>query len=311
MNYVLACTRNLSLAAALALAACNGDKNQTSGASSTGDGSSSTGSSSTSTSSSGTTEDPTTSGTTGSSSSTGAFFVPSDMSSPPQCDQWKQDCPEGQKCMPYSGDGDFSWESLKCVDVMPNPGQVGDDCMAEGGVSGIDNCDKGLMCWDVDPMTNVGVCVAMCVGSPDAPSCESNDASCLISNMGVLTLCLPKCDPLLPDACPGEVCLPNPQGEPGFACILDASEGMGTVNAPCAFANACNPGLLCVGAALGMQCDPNAGGCCQPYCDLSLGQQPDPNPVCDTQGGQFCLSVFDMGMAPPGHEDVGVCGIPQ
>jgi len=304
MNYVLACTRNLSLAAALALAACNGDKNQTSGASSTGDGSSSTGSSSTSTSSSGTTEDPTTSGTTGSSSSTGAFFVPSDMSSPPQCDQWKQDCPEGQKCMPYSGDGDFSWESLKCVDVMPNPGQVGDDCMAEGGVSGIDNCDKGLMCWDVDPMTNVGVCVAMCVGSPDAPSCESNDASCLISNMGVLTLCLPKCDPLVQDCAGDNLCIPNPQDGAAFLCLLDASGDEGQEFDPCQYINSCDKGFFCAVPTLANECDPNSTGCCLPFCDITM------MPMCNG-AGQECLPWYGMDTPAPGYEDVGYCGIPQ
>lgn len=304
MNYTLACTRNLSLAAALALSACNGDKNQTSGGSETGDASSSTGSSSTSTtSSSGTTAEPTTSGT-GSSGSSGNFFVPNDMNKPPQCDQWKQDCPEGQKCMPYSGDGDFSWESLKCVDVMPNPGQVGDDCMAEGGVSGIDNCDKGLMCWDVDPMTNVGVCVAMCVGSPDAPSCDSMDASCLISNMGVLTLCLPKCDPLVQDCAGDNLCIPNPQDGTAFLCLLDASGDEGQEFDPCQYINSCDKGFFCAVPTLANECDPNSTGCCLSFCDITL------MPKCNG-AGQECLPWYGMDTPAPGYEDVGYCGIPQ
>lgn len=259
------------------------------------------------------TTDPTTSdsGTSPAGSSSGCAFVClPDALDEELCNPYAQDCPEGKKCTAASTDGDGAWDANICVEVMPNGGAPGDECTAEGGVSGVDSCAKGSMCWNVN-MDGQGVCVALCEGSPQAPTCDDADKLCVIANEGALNLCLQKCDPLLPDACPGEVCLPNPQGEPGFACVLDASEGMGAVNAPCAFANACNPGLLCVGAALGMQCDPNAGGCCQPYCDLSLGQQPDPNPVCDTQGGQFCLSVFDLGMAPPGHENVGVCGIPQ
>ncbi len=304
MKHTLACTRNLSLAAALALAACGGDKNQTSGGSETGDASSSTGSTSTSsTSSGGTTAEPTTSGT-GSSGSSGNFFVPNDMSTPPQCDQWKQDCPEGQKCMPYSGDGDFSWESLKCVDVMPNPGQVGDDCMAEGGVSGIDDCDKGLMCWDVDPMTNVGVCVAMCVGSPDAPSCDSMDASCLISNMGVLTLCLPKCDPLVQDCAGDNLCIPNPQDGAAFLCLLDASGDEGQEFDPCQYINSCDKGFFCAVPTLANECDPNSTGCCLPFCDITM--MPKCNGV-----GQECLPWYGMNTPAPGYEDVGYCGIPQ
>lgn len=206
--------------------------------------------------------------------------------------------------MPYSGDGDFSWESLKCVDVKPNPGQVGDDCMAEGGVSGIDDCDKGLMCWDVDPMTNVGVCVAMCVGSPDAPSCDSNDASCLISNMGVLTLCLPKCDPLVQDCAGDNLCIPNPQDGAAFLCLLDASGDEGQEFDPCQYINSCDKGFFCAVPTLANECDPNSTGCCLPFCDITM------MPMCNG-AGQECLPWYGMDTPAPGYEDVGYCGIPQ
>ncbi|MCY1013904.1 hypothetical protein OV079_51940 [Nannocystis pusilla] len=138
------------------------------------------------------------------------------------CDPWVQDCPEGQKCMPWSGDGDSSWESLKCVDVVPNPDDVGEPCMVFGsGVSGEDTCDVGQMCWNV--VDGVGTCIAMCVGSPEAPSCESPGATCHISGEGILNLCLPNCDPLKQDCPGGDLCLPNPNDPANFLCVLDAS----------------------------------------------------------------------------------------
>src|SRR5690606_24734 len=92
---------------------------------------------------------PTSDGTT---DDTEGFIVPPDGGGgTKECDPWVQDCEAGQKCMPYSGDGDSSWESLKCTPVMENPGQTGDPCTVEGsGVSGIDSCDVGHMCWNTD-----------------------------------------------------------------------------------------------------------------------------------------------------------------
>ena len=220
-----------------------------------------------------------------------------------ECDPWTQDCPEGQKCMPWANDGGNSWNALKCTEVMPNAGKPGDECTVEGsGVSGVDSCEKGAMCWNVSQETGKGTCVAFCTGSPEAPMCADPDSFCAIANDGVLTLCFPNCDPLLQD-CPGtDVCIPNPNGG-NFLCVLDASGDLGKQNDPCEYANACDPGLVCVDPALASECDPMAAGCCLPFCDLM-------NPDCTNQGA-MCLPWYEMNMAPPGYENVGVCGLMQ
>lgn len=219
------------------------------------------------------------------------------------CDPWVQDCPEGQKCMPWSGDGDNAWESLKCVDVVPNPDQVGEPCMVFGSpVSGEDTCDVGQMCWDV--VDGVGTCVAMCVGSPDAPACEVPQTSCTTNGQGLLNLCLPACDPLKQD-CPGsDLCVPNPNEPANFLCVLDASGEEGQAFDPCEYANVCDPGLACLSPELAGECDPAAPGCCLPFCDNTL----EPTD-CPGQGLQ-CIPWFDPGTAPPGLEKLGLCGIP-
>ncbi|WP_271994512.1 ribulose phosphate epimerase [Nannocystis radixulma] len=240
----------------------------------------------------------------GTSTTEGSFITPPDGGGgTKECDQWTQDCPDGQKCMPYSGDGDNAWESLKCTPVMENAGQVGDPCTVEGsGVSGIDNCSEGMMCWDVTE--GVGVCVALCIGSPDAPDCAEPMTSCLISNDGVLTLCLPFCDPLLQD-CPGDdLCIPNPQSPDAFLCVLDASGEEGQEFDACEYINACDKGLTCANPQVAAECDASAIGCCIPFCDTTeMG-------VCTGQGSE-CLAWYEAGMAPPGFENVGYCGIPQ
>ncbi|PCC66725.1 hypothetical protein SAMN02745121_00544 [Nannocystis exedens] len=247
-----------------------------------------------------TTAGPSTEGTTDNT-----FIMPPDGGGgTKECDPWVQDCPAGQKCMPYSGDGDNSWESLKCTPIMENPGQTGDPCTVEGsGVSGIDSCDLAHMCWNTDPDTGEGTCVKFCTGSPDAPSCDVAGTSCTIVNDGVLILCLPMCDPLLQDCQGGDLCIPNPMNPDSFICVLDASGEEGQEFDVCEYANACDPGLYCLGPELASECDPMAAGCCLAFCDISA-------PEC-TGANAECLAWYEEGMAPPGFENVGVCGLPQ
>ncbi len=304
---------------ALAAAACSGESESTSGINTTAttNTTATSGATDGQTSTSGqTTNDAGGTATGGQGSGTGAstgtpFVVPPDGGNGAmECDVWTQDCPEGQKCMPWANDGGNAWNATKCSPIDPNPKQPGDECSTEGGgVSGVDNCDKSAMCWNVDPEMNIGYCVAFCTGTPDMPGCAEPDQSCLIANDGVLIICLPACDPLLQDCQDNELCLPNTAGD-GFACVLDASGGMGTAGTPCEYANACNAGLICANAEFVPGCDGSAG-CCAPYCDLT-----DPNASSNcanafTTTGADCVPFFEMGMAPPGHEDVGVCIIPQ
>ena len=59
------------------------------------------------------------SSTDGSSSDDGAFIIDDDAMSrcDPECDKFEQDCPAGQKCMPYSCDGGTIWVQLFYDDV--------------------------------------------------------------------------------------------------------------------------------------------------------------------------------------------------
>ena len=173
--------------------------------------------------------------------------------------------------------------------------------VTEGGsVSGIDDCAKGNMCWNVNDK-NEGICVALCKGTPDAPVCELG-FSCAFSGE-VLNLCLPGCDPLLQDCAGDKLCVPN---HVTFVCVPDASGDMGKTNDPCEFVDACDKGLVCLNASSATSaCLIDAGGCCQPVCDLTA-METCPN------FDQECVQWFDPMMPiPPGNEDVGVCAIPQ
>ncbi len=242
-----------------------------------------------------------TTGSTGAESTTCGFIcATTEGPTGPYCDVFQQNCPEGEKCAPFAEGGGSSWNATKCVPVTGD-GQPGEPCTAMGGgVSGFDDCAEGVYCWDVDAMNN-GICVEMCSGSEAAPICTDEDAHCASTGDGVINLCFPNCDPLIQD-CPGDdLCLAI--GDT-FVCVLDASGDGGAIFDPCEFANACDKGLLCLNPIAADECDQNAGGCCIPFCDLS-----NPNVVCPGVGTS-CVSLYEEGMAPEEHENVGICVVP-
>lgn len=223
-----------------------------------------------------------------------------------ECDIWAQDCPMDQKCMPWADDGGSAWNATKCSDVDPDAALVGDECEG-GGVSGVDNCELGSMCYYVDNETNLGVCVPFCIGTPDAPTCADLTDQCSISNDGVLILCRKTCDPLLQDCQGSSSCL-NAAGSDKFVCIADASGEAGAAGDPCEYLNSCDPGLLCLNASVIPDCQ--ASGCCSEFCDLS---DPNKDDTCSLKDkGVTCEPYYDEMMEPPpGLEDLGACYQPM
>lgn len=236
----------------------------------------------------------------GSSSTGGPGFIEFPDLPENTCDIYAQDCPDGQKCNAWSSDGDSSWDATGCFPIDPNPDPIGSPCTSDGGgVSGVDSCEKGAMCWGIDSQTGEGTCVELCTCAPDQPICTTPNTTCVISNAGVLNLCLPVCDPLDPDACGDEeVCLSNPLDGKYFICIIDASGEEGQAGDPCQYANACDPAHACLSPDSFPGCDVSEVGCCVPYCDLAAPNCPQ---------GTECAPFYEAGKAPQCFEDVGIC----
>jgi hypothetical protein len=237
-------------------------------------------------------------------SGAGMFIMMPDGGGTNECDVWAQDCPPGEKCMPWANDGGSSWNSLRCTPLDENPKQPGDTCLVEGSdVTGIDDCALGSMCFAVDPETNMGLCVPFCEGSPAEPTCSNPDQACNISNNGVLVLCLEVCDPLLQN-CPTDPwnhgCYPVNED---FLCWPDYSFDLGAFGDPCEFFNVCDAGLFCAIPEAVPGCA-GSSGCCSSFCDMTM---PEPCPA--SAQGQECLPWFLEGQAPPGYENVGFCGV--
>ena len=218
------------------------------------------------------------------------------------CDVFAQDCPDGEKCMPWSNDGTGVWNGTRCSPIDDEPAGIGEPCTVTGSAaSGIDDCGPGLVCWDVDSDTLQGTCVAMCSGGEANPECPAG-TECLVTNNGVLILCLPPCDPLALEACPaGDTCVPSDEG---FVCVPSAGPvGSGVPCEPAWLPEACGPGSICAYLGRVPPCDGDLPGCCAATCDLS---QPDP---CG-ELGLVCSSWWGDGPVPPGFEDVGFCALP-
>lgn len=248
---------------------------------------------------SGTTTPATDSSTTDDTAGSNLFLIDPDYTGvTPECSLFEQNCGRGEKCNIWANDGGNTWNATRCAPVDRDPGGPHDPCTVEGsGVSGIDSCDLGSVCWEVDPRTLEGTCVSFCGGTKSAPICEEAGLGCFGSNL--FFLCLPDCDPLLQACQDGEACY---LFEDNAECAPPPADDSGAVFETCAFPNACAPGSSCTNADFVGLCEEQALECCTPFCDLS---DPD-DPPCPE--GTQCISPFAEGMNSPGDEDVGLCG---
>jgi len=240
--------------------------------------------------------DPTTGD--GDGDDTGGFVPTIDMTTAAICDPFAQDCPEGEKCVAYASSGG-TWDANKCVTVTGS-GTAGDTCVYGGAAAGTDDCDADHVCWnalDVDGM-QVGTCFPFCTGGADNPSCADPDSSCRVTNEGVITVCLPNCDPLLQDCPEGLGCYWS-GGSMTFQCVITAG-GIPTAE-PCGFNNDCNPGNFCTDAAALEACAGSA--CCASFCDTTDDPSPCVAPL-------ECVPFYEEGQAPPMYENVGLCILP-
>lgn len=222
------------------------------------------------------------------------------------CDVWAQDCTTGFKCMACNDDGSSSWNSSCCTPIADEPKRPGEPCTVVGsGVSGVDDCELGAMCWDVDPVTLMGRCVAQCLGVEANPICADPCLSCSIYADGWLQLCHADCDPLIQDCSRGEACVPTGDS---FVCAPDVSGDEGVIGDPCAFPNVCDPSLFCANQDAVPNCD--STGCCAPFCDLSV-----PDECAALLPGTSCVPWYPEGLSPEacllGRGVVGACVIPD
>ncbi|PRP96554.1 hypothetical protein ENSA5_36300 [Enhygromyxa salina] len=222
----------------------------------------------------------------------GPVFVPdADVPGSSQCDTFTQDCPEGEKCVPWASMGG-GWDATKCVPVLGEL-EPGEPCVSQGIVEATDECEVGAYCLASDGPN--GSCVELCGCSPDTPTCDTEGTTCSISNEGVIAWCLPVCDPVDSSSCGGSDICVNSAEDGNFVCIFstqpDEEPGQ-----PCAFLNDCPNGTMCLQGETVPDCQGDF--CCGSFCDLGA---PDCEP------GTECTAFFQQGAAPECLDDVGLC----
>ncbi|MFV8752835.1 hypothetical protein ACNOYE_20005 [Nannocystaceae bacterium ST9] len=237
-------------------------------------------------------EDTSTTGLGTSTSGDGDFIIPDDsLLDQCMCDTYQQDCPQGEKCVPFSAYGEV-WDCVKCVPVLGDQG-VGEVCSSDGIVAGTDDCDASSWCYTLE---GEGTCHAFCSGSIDDPECPPGSL-CFTSNRGVVNVCLPNCDPLVQNCDDGLACRWDGSN---FSCLpivqnIPAGE-------PCDGDDQCGLGSQCVDAPVLSECA--GGACCSPFCDLTAAE-----PQCEAAPGTICeVYFFDL---PLGFEHVGLCVYPS
>jgi hypothetical protein len=179
---------------------------------------------------------------------------------------------------------------------------IGDPCsIAESLYSGTDDCDISAMCWNADPDTLVGECVAFCSGSEANPVCEDAARSCFIGWEGEIILCLPRCNPLASICDVGEECIFDWQSPDGvFVCMPEVHVAPQAYGDDCSDALACGTGLVCRAAA-------DVPGCVGTHCCTTLADLAAPPPCPDVT--QTCLPFYEDGTAPEGLENLCFCGV--
>jgi hypothetical protein len=223
-----------------------------------------------------------------------------------ECDLGAQDCPRGEKCMPWANDGGNAWNASRCSPVSRDAVPPGGTCTVEGSaVTGIDDCIEGSMCWGVDPKTLQGTCIDLCYYENFPRQGCDEPTVCLPLNEGYVPLCGTPCNPLQPEPCPaGEACR-NVAVDGGFYCLplvggqlLDSSEFCDEAT--------CLPSQVCAGTDLLPACATDR--CCTELCDLG-------DPGADAQCAAIdpmlvCAPLYEPGTAPAGLELVGLCALP-
>ena len=224
------------------------------------------------------------------------------------CSLILQDCPEGQKCVPYNMSGGIIPDNVKCVEEPINPDGVGEPCKTYNNFgSGDDSCAKGGMCFDIDNDGD-GSCVGHCFGTPESPLCLKPEEKCVTFFDPPVPLCFVSCDPLVQNCPEGEGCYmdaPN-IGSEGFVCmptVLAPSED-GDYGDLCYNQAGCAPGFSCIWPENVPDC--KFEYCCSPWCDL------DSNPeICsELHPTMDCVPWYEEGKAQPGLESLGICAIP-
>jgi hypothetical protein len=183
----------------------------------------------------------------------------------------EESCADDQKCVPWAMPG-LPYGSYRCADVLDDAKPAGEACSVDAARPWNDDCDVASFCFG-------GVCRGNCGEDVSDEACS--EGVCTVGER--LAVCLPPCDPLMPDCEADEICM----GSASFVCV-PASQAPSVVPWGCPV---CDSGDVCVAAEFLPGCEDEA--CCTAVCETG-------SPDCDE--GQVC-----MPWDPETPDGVGAC----
>lgn len=189
--------------------------------------------------------------------------------------------------MPWADDGGPVPNAARCSPIVDNPGESGATCQIAGALfSGLDDCDAGLFCNEVDNTTGEGTCRALC---SQAPSCDDPETRCVGWFEGALPVCSLACS-ALPSAttpCPsGNACYATAPVSNCDEAVCGFEISSGGQGDPCLLLNDCRDGFQCVDGARVPQCDSEM--CCTELCNLDEPSQCVEGTSCGLEPGGGC-----------------------
>ncbi len=226
-----------------------------------------------------------------------------------ECEYFEQDCPDGEKCVPWSALPDLVPDEQRCCPIGEPVAQPGDECAVEGYFgSCLDNCAAGSLCLDVDN-DGEGLCQELCGGTPEQPECTDSDTECFVYFGGV-PLCFYTCDPLVQGCQSNFGCYPDAIAEGGTGFLCMPTIGDNVLGDYCWLLAGCNPGMICAFPDLLPNCFGNAGdsGCCTDLCDITES----PDGCTNIHPDLECVPWYHQGSPPPSADlqNVGACVLP-
>lgn len=126
-----------------------------------------------------------------------SFICAPDGGAADDCDPFAQDCPRDEKCVAYVSQDNPRLAGTHCVPIDRDPDAPGEPCTVRDPNEGLDTCDLGAACSNLDP-EGTGTCVTTCGGTARRPTCPDPCTACVVGPPGNASLCIaprPPTDP--------------------------------------------------------------------------------------------------------------------
>lgn len=224
-----------------------------------------------------------------------------------ECETWNDLCLDDMKCVAHSNGDNCYMVLTHCVQVPDPPRQLYETCSVDADYcqTGIDNCARGLQCYEIDAVSLQGECYSRCTGQSFPEECVAPHTVCTSDSAQTLTVCQPLCSPLKPSCYGGYVCVASDSPPNEFSCLPGMREDSVATFGKCEASNACIDGHACADSKFAVECNDTFPRCCLPFCDTTKDN------ACPGMNQQ-CIPWFEPDVPLPSTlKNLGICRLPN